>query len=68
MSNIPDNLRKVLEKLTFIASIEKGKRINVNYRPTIVGSGSWWYSWYESWNRSMHGESRENTINYIGNN
>lgn len=65
MNNIYPELQDILQKLSFIAKIKEGQKINVNYRPTIVGTGSWIYSYYESFFRSMHGEGRESTINYL---
>jgi hypothetical protein len=65
MNSIYPELQNTLQKLCFISKIKEGQKINVNYRPTIVGNGSWLYSYYESFFRSMNGEGRESTINYL---
>lgn len=65
ITNIFPELQQVLQKLSFIGKIKEGQRLNVNYRPAIVGGNSWLYSFYESLIRSMNGEGREGTIAYL---
>lgn len=65
ITNIFPELQQVLQKLSFIGKIKEGQRLNVNYRPAIVGGNSWLYSFYESFIRSMNGEGRESTIAYL---
>ena len=57
---LPKNLRELLEKLEYLALINPNEKPNVNSLTFVAAD-----SWKGSFQRLLHGESREHTIQVI---